>query len=45
VSVGVNVTFNVCCPALNTVPAGGEYTKLPATVVVAFNCAELNAVP
>jgi len=46
VSVGVNVTLNICVPAvLITVPAAGLYANVPATFAVAFNCAELKAVP
>jgi hypothetical protein len=45
VLVGVNVTFNFCCPGLNTVPPFGEYVNVPATVDVASSCVALSAVP
>lgn len=38
VSVGVNVTESVCVPAASTVPAGGLYANVPATLAVASNC-------
>ncbi len=44
-SSGVNVTESFCVPAKRTVPAGGEYTNMPGTLDVAFNCAALSAVP
>ena len=42
--VGVNVTKSVWVPAVSTVPAGGLYTNVPATLAVASNCVELRAV-
>jgi hypothetical protein len=45
VSVGVKVVLKVFVPADRIVPASGLYTKLPGTLVVAFNCVPLNAVP
>ena len=37
--------LSACEPALSTVPAAGEYAKLPATVELAFSCVALSAVP
>jgi len=33
----VKIVFNVFLPTLNTVPAGGLYTKLPGTGAVVSN--------
>ena len=45
-SVGVNVTPNTCpVPGGSTVPALGEYAKVPATLADAFSCAAPSAVP
>ena len=44
-SVGVNVTDNVCVPAFRIVPAIGEYENVPGTGVLAFSCVEVSGVP
>jgi hypothetical protein len=49
-SVGVKVTLSVCVPAARTVPAAGEYVKVPATgaplkVALALSWAAERAVP
>src|SRR5690349_14093599 len=44
-SVGVNVTDSVWVPAPSTVPAAGEYAKVPGTLAVAFNCDAPSFVP
>ena len=41
----MKITESVCDPDTRTVPAAGEYTNVPATLDVAFNCEALNAVP
>jgi hypothetical protein len=41
----VNVTVSVFRPAVITVPVAGLYTNTPGIEVVAFNSAELSAVP
>ena len=38
-------TESVCVPALSTVPAAGEYTKVPGTLAVASNWVLLTAAP
>src|SRR3954447_15827443 len=46
VSAGVNVTDSGCkVPIGSTVPAAGEYTKVPGTFAVAFCCAAPSVVP
>ena len=45
VSFGTKFTESCCVPAAKTVPAAGEYVKVPATVVVASSCVAPSAVP
>jgi len=46
VSLGVKVTDSSCAArALKTVPAGGEYVKVPGTLAVAFSCTPPSGVP
>jgi len=37
VSPGVKLTLRFCVPAFSTVPRAGEYVKVPAVVLDAFN--------
>src|SRR5919109_769211 len=44
-SIGVKVTDSGCDPASSTVPAAGAYANVPGTLLVAFSCVALSAVP
>ena len=45
VSVGVNLTLNVCVPAFRVAPLAGLYANGPATLPVALSCVAESAVP